>query len=59
VACDGKARGDEAMERQKILVRVLIGIASIAAPVIGFFGAKAFDALPKIIVLLDKLEKMQ
>jgi archaellum component FlaC len=59
VASDGKTRGDEAMERQKILVRVLIGAASVAAPVIGYFGAKIFDSLPKIIVLLDKLEKMQ
>jgi archaellum component FlaC len=59
VASEGKARGDEAHERQKILVRVLVGLAAAAAPVIGYFGAKLFDSLPKIILLLDKLEKMQ
>ena len=59
VATEGKARGDESHERQKILVRVLVGIAAASAPVIGYFGAKIFDGLPKIILLLDKLEKMQ
>ena len=40
-------------------MRVLIGVATAAAPVIGYFGAKLFDSLPKIILLLDKLEKLQ
>ncbi|CUW38800.1 protein of unknown function [Magnetospirillum sp. XM-1] len=59
IATEGKARGDEAHERQKILVRVLIGIATAAAPVLGYLGAKLFDSLPKVILLLDKLEKLQ
>ena len=59
VASEGKSRGAEAHERQKILVRVLVGAAAAVAPVIGYFGAKLFDSMPKIIVLLDKLEKLQ
>ncbi len=59
IATEGKERGDEAHERQKILVRVLVGLAAAASPVVGYFGAKLFDSLPKIIILLDKLEKMQ
>lgn len=59
IADEGVARGSEAQKRQDILVKVLMGAGGLMVPVLGYFGAKLFDNLPKIILLMDKLEALK